>query len=63
MASIEDAFNFLASPEGQKIQKKNRKYTRKKKFKAFCIYILQNAFLPILVSLITTLLTLMITGN
>ena len=63
MASVEDALNFLASPEGQKIQKKNRKYTRKKKAKAFGIYLLQNAVLPILVSLITTLLTLAITGN
>lgn len=58
--SVDEKLDFLASPEGQAIMKKNKKYSQKKKIKKaipkILFYIITHIVFPIVVSIITTII-------
>ena len=58
--SINERLDFIASPRGQAIIKKQKKYTQKKKIKKtiskIIFYIITHIIIPIGVSIITTII-------
>ena len=63
MDNVDRALDFCASQEGQSLMKKNKKYTFKKKAKAFLFRVLENALIPAIISFIVSLITTLIFGG
>lgn len=63
MDNVDRALDFFASPEGQKLLKKNKKYTFNQKAKAFLFRVLENILIPAFISFIVSLITTLILGG
>ena len=60
MTSIDNKIDALSSPVYQKIMKKNKRLKDKKKLKKIGLFIITNIIVPITVSVMATLITMLI---
>lgn len=62
MKSMDDKIDVLKSPIYQKIMKKNKQQKDKKRLKEIGLFIITNIVIPIIVSVVATLITILFTG-
>lgn len=62
MTSMDDRIDALSSPTYQKIMKKNRRLKDKKRLKKIGLFIITNIIVPITVSVMATLITMLFVG-
>lgn len=62
MTSMDDRIDTLSSPVYQKIMKKNKRLKDKKRLKEIGLFIITNIIIPITVSVMATLITMLFAG-
>ena len=62
MTSMDDRIDALNSPVYQKRMKKNKRLKDKKRLKEIGLFIITNIIIPITVSVIATLITMLFAG-